>query len=107
MVSRLIGRARSWRRCAGSSGGSTAPDLEPRVTPPRDADILERLRALERAARPLEPGATRRRRLRDAVVASSERFLRRIEFLKAFEEMEQPGRGLLDVPISEHGLPVE
>ena len=77
------------------------------MTPRPDADLLERLRALERAARPLEPGVTRRRRLRDVVMASSERFLRKIEFLKAFEEVEQPGRGLLDVPISEHGLPVE
>jgi aromatic-L-amino-acid decarboxylase len=77
------------------------------VTPPPDSDLLERLRALERAARPLEPGVTRRRRLRDVVVASSERFLRKIEVLKAFEEVAQPGRGLLDVPISEHGLPVE
>ncbi len=77
------------------------------MTPPPDADLLERLRALERAARPLEPGVTRRRRLRDVVMASSERFLRKIEFLKAFEEVEQPGRGLLDAPISEHGLPVE
>jgi len=72
-----------------------------------DAGLLERLRALERAARPLEPGASRRRHLRDAVVASSERFLRKIESRKAFEEVEQPGRGLLDVPISEHGLRIE
>jgi glutamate/tyrosine decarboxylase-like PLP-dependent enzyme len=77
------------------------------VTSRPDADLLERLRALERAARPLEPGVTRRRRLRDAVLASSERFLRKIEFLKAFEEVPEPGRALLDAPISEQGLPLE
>jgi glutamate/tyrosine decarboxylase-like PLP-dependent enzyme len=76
------------------------------VTPPPDAGLLERLRALERAARPLEPGVTRRRRLRAAVMASSERFLRQIDVRKAFEEVAHPGRGLLEVPISEHGLPI-
>jgi aromatic-L-amino-acid/L-tryptophan decarboxylase len=72
-----------------------------------DTDILERLRKLERAARPLEPGASRRRRLRDAVVASSERFLRKIETLKAFDDVEDKGIGLLAFPISEQGIPIE
>ena len=72
-----------------------------------DAELLDRLRKLEREARPLEPGASRRRRLRDAVVASSERFLRRIETLKAFDDVGHRGSGLLDVPISEHGIPLE
>ena len=72
-----------------------------------DTDILERLRHLERAARPLEPGASRRRGLRDAVVASSERFLRKIETLKAFDDVEHKGIGLLDFPISEQGIPIE
>jgi aromatic-L-amino-acid decarboxylase len=70
-------------------------------------DLLERLRQLEREARPLEPGASRRRRLRDAVVASSERFLRRIETLKAFDDVAHKGIGLLDHPISDHGIPIE
>ena len=52
-----------------------------------DAEILQRLRQLERAARPLEPGTGRRRRLREAVIASSERFLRRVDSLKGFEEV--------------------
>jgi len=72
-----------------------------------DADLLERLRKLERAARPLEPGTSRRRRLRDAVVASSERFLRKIDTLKAFDDVDHKGSGLLEVPISEHGIPIE
>jgi glutamate/tyrosine decarboxylase-like PLP-dependent enzyme len=71
------------------------------------AALLDRLRLLERAARPLEPGSSRRRRLRDAAVASSERFLRRIETLKAYEEGCGTGAGLLDAPIAEHGRPLD
>jgi glutamate/tyrosine decarboxylase-like PLP-dependent enzyme len=69
--------------------------------------LLDRLRALERAARPLEPGASSRKRLRNAAVASSERFLRRIGTLKAYADTEDKGRGLLASPIAEHGLPLE
>ena len=77
-------------------------------TPPPIADaartaLLDRLRLLERAARPLEPGSSSRRRLRDAAVASSERFLRRIETLKAYDESSGTGAGLLDAPIAEQG----
>ncbi len=72
-----------------------------------NADMLERLRALEREARALEPGASRRRRLRDGVVASSERFLRKIEALKAFDDVEHRGSGLLDFPIAERGISLE
>ncbi|MGH7720206.1 MAG: pyridoxal phosphate-dependent decarboxylase family protein [Gemmatimonadaceae bacterium] len=72
-----------------------------------DPAMLDRLRQLERAARPLEPGVSRRRQLRSAVVASSERFLRKITTLKAFDDGEGKGIGLLDWPISEHGVPME
>jgi glutamate/tyrosine decarboxylase-like PLP-dependent enzyme len=75
------------------------------VTPP--ADLVEQLRRLERAARPLEPGAGRRRRLRNAAVASSERFLRRVETLKGYVETEDKGAGLLEAPIAEDGIPLE
>jgi aromatic-L-amino-acid decarboxylase len=71
-----------------------------------DAELLERLRRLERGARPLEPGTGKRRRLREAVIASSERFLRRIETLNGFNEVEGPGIGLLDHPIGERGMPL-
>lgn len=78
------------------------PDVE------RDeAALLERLRRLEHAARPLEPGVTRRRGLRDAIVAASERFLRRIDTLKSFVETADKGRGLLDVPIGRRGRPLD
>ena len=77
----------------------------PPPDPERDA-LITRLRALERAARPLDPGAGRRKRLRGAVVASTERFLRRTDTLKGYEETESKGRGLLAAPISEDGLPM-
>ena len=41
------------------------------------------------------------------MVASSERFLRRIETSKTFHETEDKGIGLLDHPIREHGIPIE
>jgi aromatic-L-amino-acid/L-tryptophan decarboxylase len=70
-------------------------------------DLLSRLRRLERAARPLDPGATRRRELRNAVVASSERYLRKIDTIKAYLETEDKGIGLLGSPISERGMPID
>lgn len=75
------------------------------MTPP--PDLIEELRRLERAARPLEPGTGRRRRLRNAAVASTERFLRRIANLKGYVETEDKGAGLLEAPISEQGIPLE
>jgi aromatic-L-amino-acid/L-tryptophan decarboxylase len=80
--------------------GKGASELAP-------ADLLRQLRRLERAARPLEPGATARKRLRKSVVASSERFLRKVESLKAYIETEDKGIGLLQSPISEQGIPIE
>ncbi len=68
---------------------------------------LRRIRELERAARPLDPGPGERRRLRNAVVASSERFLRTIDTLKGFEEADDQGIGLLGSPISEQGIPLD
>ncbi|HEX2211269.1 MAG TPA: pyridoxal-dependent decarboxylase, partial [Longimicrobium sp.] len=69
------------------------------------AELLARIRRLERASRALEPGATARKRLRGAVVAQSEHFLRRVDSLRAF----QPGHaeGLLDLPIGEKAAPLE
>jgi glutamate/tyrosine decarboxylase-like PLP-dependent enzyme len=74
---------------------------------PDRAALLDRIARLERAGRPLDPGAGRRKRLRDAVVASSERFLRGVASLRAYQEEEDPGIGVLEVPIPEHGVPLE
>ncbi len=70
-------------------------------------ELLADLRRLEKAARPLEPGASVRKRLRNAVISSSERFLRRVKGLNAFVETDDKGSGLLQAPISEHGLSID
>ena len=72
-----------------------------------DDELVERLRRLERRARPLEPGISRRRRLRDRVIASSERFLRRVDAIKGFEDSSGQGSGLLEHPVGERGMPLE
>jgi len=65
---------------------------------------LAKLRALERAAQPLDPGANRRKKLRTLVFAAAERFLRRIDSQRAFVESESKGSGVLDYPISEQPI---
>jgi aromatic-L-amino-acid decarboxylase len=69
------------------------------------AELLARIRLLERRSRALEPGTTSRKQLRGAVVASSERFLRRVAELHAF----QPGdaSGLRSLPLGERGAPLD
>lgn len=71
----------------------------------RDA-LLAALRRLERQSRPLEPGTARRRKLRGAVNASAERFLRSLPTRHAFQETDDEALGLLDAPIGRHGLPL-
>ncbi len=71
------------------------------------ATVRARLRVLERAARPLEPGTTRRKVLRAAVVASSERFLRAIEQLPAYRDFDPAAGGLLAGSIPEEGRPLD
>jgi aromatic-L-amino-acid/L-tryptophan decarboxylase len=73
------------------------------------AALLDRLRQLERAARPLEPGPARRRELRAAVVDSTERFLREVDSLKAYDHSGDRGdwsQGILAAPIGEQGIPL-
>lgn len=79
----------------------------PDETPPSRQEMLQALSALERAARPLEPGASRRRKLHGAANAAAERFLRGIATRKAFLETEDKGIGLLDAPIGERGWPLD
>lgn len=69
-------------------------------------DLTARLKALERATRPLEPGSARRRRLRQAVTGRAERFLRGVRTLKAFES-PAGAAGLAAVPIQDEGIPVD
>lgn len=88
--------------------GITADDRPTRsVAPAADEALRERLAGLEHEARALEPDATERQRLRDAVVASSERFLSGLATRPAFQETASPASGLLDRPIGEEGLATE
>ncbi len=82
----------------------TAP---PEPGDPERQALLDRIATLQRAARPLEPGASRRRALRDPVLAYGERFLRRVRDLPAFVEVENPAAGLLESPIGEDPIPVQ
>ena len=79
---------------------ANAPDSE-------RAALLDRLRQLEKASSPLDPGATERTHLLDAVAASAERFLRDIDTLKGYVETDDKGIGLLRSPIAEEGIPIE
>ena len=80
--------------------------MSPLQAPSDPADLLLRLAALERKARPLDPGTSRRKAVRGPLLASAERFLRNIENLKAFDDSAGKGEGLLASPITEGGLPV-
>jgi aromatic-L-amino-acid decarboxylase len=77
------------------------PDAE------RRAELLAELRRLEHAARPLEPGAGRRKRLRAAALASAERYLRHTATQPAYVNTDDRSAGLLDAPIRERGRPVD
>lgn len=68
--------------------------------------MTELIRRLERQARVLDPGSSRRRTLRNAVSAVVERFLRRTRTMKGFDQQAGDGSGLLDLPITEAGVPL-
>ncbi len=89
----------------GAGAGGVKPTIPAASDAERDA-LLAELGRLERAARPLDPGAGRRRQLRTVATAWSERFLRRLGTLRAFQETDDKGLGLLDAPIGEQGLPL-
>lgn len=75
---------------------------------PAAAEAVSRdvIRRLERQARALDPGATRRRRLRAIVGGFIERFLRSLRSAKGFDRAAGSGAGLLELPIAEHGAPL-
>jgi hypothetical protein len=67
------------------------------------AEILR----LEELARDLEPTARQREAARDRVIEYSEDFLEHLEGLKAFNASVDKGIGLLQSPISEHGIAID
>jgi aromatic-L-amino-acid/L-tryptophan decarboxylase len=68
--------------------------------------VRDQIRRLERAARALDPGATRRRHMRNAAVASTERFLRKIDTQRGYVTPGDVEPGLLDTPITDDGIPI-
>lgn len=79
---------------------------EPLTSDESSAALIERIRRLERASRALEPGSGRRKTLRNAVMASSERHLRKLHGQKGYVAGTQLGAGVLSLPIKRdgHGL---
>lgn len=71
------------------------------------APMREKLLALEKVARLLEPASVQRAAVRDEVVSYSEDFLERIEEIKTYNVSEEKGAGLLLSPISETGIGIE
>ena len=70
-------------------------------------ELRQRILQLERRSRALDPGAGRRRRLRNAVIASSERFLRRVRSLRGFVETADRGSGITELPITPDGVSID
>ncbi|BDS11918.1 pyridoxal phosphate-dependent decarboxylase family protein [Aureispira anguillae] len=69
--------------------------------------MLEKIKALEKLANPLEPTASERKKMRTAVVDYSEQFLENIKTLKAYEVTPDKGKKVWDFPISETGIGLE
>jgi glutamate/tyrosine decarboxylase-like PLP-dependent enzyme len=81
-----------------------------RMTTPLEKEeqaLRKTLRELERASRPLHPGKSGRKALRRAVVRSAEAFLQSLDEQRGFVETEDKGIGLLDAPVSEHGIDID
>ena len=62
--------------------------------------MINKIRALEKLASPLEPDAKDRLRIRKKVVEYSEKFLEGLEENKCFNDVPEKGIGLLDAPIT-------
>jgi hypothetical protein len=71
------------------------------------SDLLEAIRAAESASRVLDPTASERRFLRDPVLAYADRFLESLPNGPTFVETPDKGKGVLDLPIQETGIPIE
>jgi len=66
--------------------------------------MKKQILSLEKMARALEPSAGERRSTRQKIVDYSEDFLEKIESLKAFNQTDDKGIGLLKSPITEKGI---
>jgi glutamate/tyrosine decarboxylase-like PLP-dependent enzyme len=68
--------------------------------------MRDEIKALEERASLLEPSASDRRRVADAVFGYSDEFLDRIDSLPAYKTTESKGNGLYQSPISENGIDI-
>ena len=73
----------------------------------RTESLLSRIRELQRAAAPLEPGPDERRALREVVVRHAERFLEELPAARAYEANIDPATELADRPPAEEPAAIE
>lgn len=69
--------------------------------------MRRQIRALEKAARLLEPTERQRRKTRDRVIRYTEKFLNEIEKTRAYQVSSANGSGLLKSPISEKPISID
>lgn len=69
--------------------------------------MREKIEALQRAARPLQPDETQRAHLLNAVDAYAQDFLESLGSRPAYVQSEENGRGLFSAPLSEEGTDIE
>jgi aromatic-L-amino-acid decarboxylase len=69
--------------------------------------MREKIRALEKISRRLEPDSNQRKLVRSKVIEYTEDFLDHIATNKTFQMISDKGAGLLKSPISENPIPVE
>lgn len=69
--------------------------------------MLDKIKALETIAKGLEPNASERKIIRNAVVNYSEEFIENIEQINAYQITKDKGRGILNLPIEEGGKTID
>lgn len=69
--------------------------------------MKEKIKKLEQQSRLLEPGPRQRKKVREAVLNYTEKFLDQIEDLKAFNAVHNSGKGLLQQPIGEDPVAIK
>jgi aromatic-L-amino-acid decarboxylase len=79
----------------------------PSAAPPgenvADLPLVERIRRLEKASRALDPGAGRRKKLRNAVMASSERHIRKSMWMKGYVDDPTKAAGVSALGVNGNG----
>jgi glutamate/tyrosine decarboxylase-like PLP-dependent enzyme len=83
------------------------PSPSPSARPPvRPSALIAAIREAQAASRVLDPTAAEREALRGPVLAYADRFLEALATAPTFVETEDKGRGVLELPIGESGVPL-